>query len=425
MNTKELLDALQKVALSEPNVKAFDTERLNRTNQDHPLVQARLLGQQGDLNGVLQLLLSVASDERLLGAAASEAFYGAARAGHLNVVDFFCQFKHSEDYCNFILVTAAEQGHLDVLNRVAREMNTPRGGIFYLAGSWGDLGTLKFLFSRLGETDPGQNSLNEALRGALSKRQESAVEYLLTLHQNKHNLPVSILSAAAYPGCKRIFGKILDNLPKKPNRAYNELLFDLARGTDSELLAMILPFTDPKAKGSFALGCAAAFASVKSTELLLPLSGPEGIEPALCAAAERGRRDLVELLLPHYKPALFSFKNPIKRLFGDEIPQNPLTFAVQYGDFELVKLLAATFDPKQQASSALRQACRMERKDMIDFLYPLSDPKKALSVMSRRSEGHKTLYLKSLIMTGVTKTLLEKTVRDIAHDKPAPPKRKM
>ena len=90
---------------------------------------------------------------------------------------------------------------------------------------------------------------------------------------------------------------------------------------------------------------------------------------ALINAARKGHAECVRLLIPVSDPKDYN---------------SALWFASGADILECVKLLLTVADPKYKDSQALVSAVIRKNQDIVDLLYPLSDPDKALKDMRVR-----------------------------------------
>ena len=112
----------------------------------------------------------------------------------------------------------------------------------------------------------------------------------------------------------------------------NEALRWAARKGHKEIVELLLPLSDPKAKNSEALREAAMNGHKEIVELLIPVADPKANDSeALYWAACSGHKEIVELLIP-------------------------------------------VADPKANDSEALYWAACSGRKEIVELLIPVSDP---------------------------------------------------
>ena len=120
-----------------------------------------------------------------------------------------------------------------------------------------------------------------------------------------------------------------------------ELLVTAAREGNVDEVRRLIPLSDPKADGNFALRLAAEHAHADCVTLLIPVSDPKAHD------SEALRR------------------------------------TAQFGHTECVKLLIPVSDPKAHDSAALQWVAYYRHTDCVDLLYPVSDVAVALHHMKQ------------------------------------------
>lgn len=92
----------------------------------------------------------------------------------------------------------------------------------------------------------------------------------------------------------------------------------------------------------------------------------------LMNAVRNGHAECVELLIPVSNPKDYN---------------TALWFASGHDSVECVKLLLTVADPKHKNSQALQSAVVHGNQEIVDLLYPLSDPDVALAQMTTRFQN--------------------------------------
>lgn len=133
----------------------------------------------------------------------------------------------------------------------------------------------------------------------------------------------------------------------------------------------------------------------------------------LINAARNGHTECVRLLIPVSDPRDYN---------------TALWFASGSDSLECVKLLLTVADPKHKDSQALVSAVVRNNQEIIDVLYPVSDPDKALEDMHMRYKYLMEPYkdFAQRVEEGRFKRQLTKVVVDTRDETPSnTPKRKM
>ena len=159
---------------------------------------------------------------------------------------------------------------------------------------------------------------------------------------------------------------------------------------------------------------AASEGNVEEVRRLIPISycANWNSQP-LINAARNGHTECVRLLIPVSNPKDYN---------------TALWFTSGTGNVECVKLLLTVADPKHDNSRALVAAVIRQRQDVIDLLYPVSDPDAALQQMRVRFKNLMAPYQDFIerVEEGRFKRQLTKIVGDTRDQTPlSAPKRKM
>ena len=101
-------------------------------------------------------------------------------------------------------------------------------------------------------------------------------------------------------------------------------------------------------------------------QLLASHAGEDAVARSICMAAEWGFLECVKILVAECE------RDAILSAAGD---------AAGEGQWEVVKYLIPLCDVKDCESHPLQMACIGEQLEMIEYLYPLSDPQAALKIL--------------------------------------------
>lgn len=111
----------------------------------------------------------------------------------------------------------------------------------------------------------------------------------------------------------------------------------------------------------------------------------------------------------------------VKRLIPISIPHAwenlALCNAVTHGKHDVVHLLIAVCDVQLDDSKALRGAVKFGEDQMIDLLYPISDPRAALKRMQRNHEEHECIRLSQRIKAQDEHQVLSCCICSVIHAK--------
>ena len=179
----------------------------------------------------------------------------------------------------------------------------------------------------------------------------------------------------------------------------HDLFVEACQTGQIPVIEYLLPLCDPKENESMALFWAVMGNSDQAFEtvrLLIPMSNPKAKQSrALNCAASKKRYDILELLLPHSDISdgvalLLACEagclRSVKRLCECVDPKihdsHPLRKAVAAGHVDIVKFLLPLSDLKAKNSLALVLASQKNHQNIFDLLYPVSDPKAALESMT-------------------------------------------
>lgn len=154
-----------------------------------------------------------------------------------------------------------------------------------------------------------------------------------------------------------------------PNRSKiaTELILAAEDG-DHNKVQRLLPLADPSVLGSRALLVACRGGHVPCMQLLLPLASIEDCQTVAQLVAEHGPPEALELLVKHdpdFAPML-------------------LVHAVTGKNLQTATVLSQLTDPRHKDSLALQWAVVTGQKDMVDILFPVSDPEAALFCIQKQ-----------------------------------------
>lgn len=150
--------------------------------------------------------------------------------------------------------------------------------------------------------------------------------------------------------------------------ALDTALWVAAYNGNAPMVQELIPVSNPLANDMQALRMAAQANSVECVALLLPVSDPTGDKSdILWDACIYGANDVITSLIP------FS-KNRARAL----------CVCISQNNLEGIELLLPVSDLKDNNSRPLQIAVESKMPTLIDVLYPLSDPKKALKALQQR-----------------------------------------
>lgn len=137
---------------------------------------------------------------------------------------------------------------------------------------------------------------------------------------------------------------------------------------DHKKVKRLLPLTDHRVLGSRALLLACQGGHLQCVELLLPLASIEDCQTVSQLVAEHGHPESLKLLVEHdpdFAPML-------------------LVHAVTGKNLQTATVLSELTNPKYKDSLALQWAVVTGQKDMVDILFPVSDPEAALFCIQKQ-----------------------------------------
>ena len=162
------------------------------------------------------------------------------------------------------------------------------------------------------------------------------------------------------------------------NDSLDTALWLAAYNGNAQMLQELIPLANPLANDMQALRMAAQFDYRQCVELLLPVSDPHGDKSSvLWDASMYGATTTIDLLIPLSDPRKHA------RVLETFIAQRNVP------GFEL---LISVCDPKANNSRALQAAVEANFSHAIDFLYPLSHPKKALKALQKKWPENKAKW---------------------------------
>lgn len=181
-------------------------------------------------------------------------------------------------------------------------------------------------------------------------------------------------------------------------------LSDAASAGHFDIVKFLTPHCNLKSSVSFvAFGGAVRNGHLDVVRFLSPLVSTKDQRPAFYVAAHKGHLDIVKHILPlmntddraraffeaagsgHDDIALLLKEGYVHRRKYDDAAYEAFLDCAMDGHLRTMKLLIPFVDPMKNNSEALGISCFHQKRDVFDFLYPLSDPPMALLALNADS----------------------------------------
>lgn len=162
-----------------------------------------------------------------------------------------------------------------------------------------------------------------------------------------------------------------EHIPNASSDALDTALWVAAYYGNAQIIQELIPISNPLANDMQALRMAAQTNCVECIQLLLPVSDPQGDKSdILWDACMYFANEAIACLIPFSKNCA-----------------RGLTVCVSHHNLEGIELLLPVSDLKANNSRPLQIAVEAKFLPLIDVLYPLSEPKKALKALQQRWPG--------------------------------------
>lgn len=159
-----------------------------------------------------------------------------------------------------------------------------------------------------------------------------------------------------------------EHIPNALSDALDTALWVAAYNGNAQMVQELIPVANPLANDMQALRMAVQTDCVECVRLLLPVCDPEGDKSDLLwDACLYGANEAIASLIPFSKNCA-----------------RGLTVCISQHNLEGIELLLPVSDLKANDSRPLQIAVESKMLSLIDVLYPLSEPKKALKGLQQR-----------------------------------------
>lgn len=183
------------------------------------------------------------------------------------------------------------------------------------------------------------------------------------------------------------------------NEKINRLLVKAASDGNIDELKRLIPYADCLFQNGEALRKAAQFNNVSCIKLLLQHMSPNDVGLSVFSVVRHGTHQQLNTLLKNTQKSCLDEAHLGRALIAaaqighiDNVKallpysdasgiHQALLNAVNAQHIQIVKLLAAQTNTKQDNSIALQKAVMRNNQEIFDILYPLSEPKKALTAL--------------------------------------------